>query len=529
MLGKRIFDMKPNILTRLGGFMGEKCYLYLRSLNNTDMKEKLKTIFIKMRTAIYQNPVEVILAAVFCCFGVLRYETNEGYLKALVTYFPVFFLLTYILNGVTCGKRWRWVYYVSFFFFVPLFWKESRVDWIFYWVTVVEVQLLYLISDWEKDNGAFFKRGLCYLRAVLSSGLLAGVAWILSFSIYLSIRYIFEVGENEESRVMAWTASFAFLGMMPLLFLTFNEKEEGEESADRLFDLLVNYVLSPALLIYAVILYLYFIKIALIGTLPKGAVAYIVVSFVSATFILKGCQPFLTRRHYDWFFRYASWIVLPALAMYWIGTYYRINQYGFTEPRVYLVVVGGILTGMACLFMSKHWGRYLYAALLAIGLLGVVTYIPGFTAVAIERRSQLKRDADFDKTKGGRGKEYDESLHISSVEPIDIAPYRTFQVLKSYHENKEGVSGTVWNDTLFLYEGEETLLFKEEITRLFHNQMRKAGLFLTGPVPDSAFSALLQVEMDSALLILDAWFVTRNSPDSVYKVSYTSPAYYLKK
>lgn len=493
------------------------------------MKEKLKTIFIKMRTAIYRNPVEVVLAVVFCCFGVLRYETNEEYLKALVTYFPIFFILTCILNGISRDKRWRGIYYVSFFFFVPLFWKESKVDWIFYWVTFVEVQLLYLISSREMDNREFFKGGLRYLRAILSAGLLAGVAWILSFSIYLSIRYIFEVGKNEESRVMAWTASLAFLGMMPLLFLTFNEKEEGEESTDKLFDSLLDYVLSPALLIYAVILYLYFIKIAIIGTLPKGAVAYIVVSFVSATFILKGCQPFLTRRHYDWFYRYASWIVLPALAMYWIGTYYRINQYGFTEPRVYLVAVGGILTGMAVLFMSKRWGRYAYATLLAIGLLGVVTYIPGFTAADIERRSQLKRDADFYKIKGGKDKNTDESLHISSVEPIDISQYRTFQVMKSYNEIKEGISGTVWNDTLFIYKDEETVLFKEDITRLFHNQMRKAGLSLTDSVPHSAFPTLLQVEMDSALLILDRWLVTRSSPDSVYKVSYTSPAYYLKK
>lgn len=29
------------------------------------------------------------------------------------------------------------------------------------------------------------------------------------------------------------------------------------------------------------------------GPCPKGAVAYIVVSFISATFILKSCQPFL--------------------------------------------------------------------------------------------------------------------------------------------------------------------------------------------------------------------------------------------
>ena len=149
---------------------------------------------------------------------------------------------------------------------------------------------------------------------------------------------------------MAYSSSIAFAGILPLLFLLFNREKEEEEGVNKLFDVLLNYVLSSALLIYAVILYLYFVKVAVLWSLPKGAVAYIVVSFISATFILKSCQPFLERRYYDWFYRYSGWAVLPALVMYWVGTFYRINQYGYTEARVYLVVVGAILTGTVLLF-----------------------------------------------------------------------------------------------------------------------------------------------------------------------------------
>ena len=111
---------------------------------------------------------------------------------------------------------------------------------------------------------------------------------------------------------MAYSSSIAFAGILPLLFLLFNREKEEEEGVNKLFDVLLNYVLSPALLIYAVILYLYFVKVAVLWSLPKGAVAYIVVSFISATFILKSCQPFLERRYYDWFYRYSGWAVLPA-------------------------------------------------------------------------------------------------------------------------------------------------------------------------------------------------------------------------
>lgn len=223
------------------------------------------------------------------------------------------------------------------------------------------------MSSWKKENDEFVRVALRYMKAMLSAGLLAGIAYLLAVSIYVSIQYIFEIWQGSDRRFYTEAAYIIYMCAMPLLFLMFNQaKEEGEESRNRLFEVLLNYVLSPALLIYAVILYLYFIKVAVLWSLPKGAVAYIVVSFVSATFILKGCQVFLSKRYYDWFYRYASLAVLPALVMYWIGVYYRINEYGFTEPRVYLVAVGGILTGLVALFFTRQWGRYLYAACLAI-------------------------------------------------------------------------------------------------------------------------------------------------------------------
>lgn len=91
-------------------------------------------------------------------------------------------------------------------------------------------------------------------------------------------------------------------------------------------------MLSPALLIYAVILYLYFIKIAVLWSLPKGAVASIVEKFYCGCVYIKRMSgisyPEVLRLVLD----HASLAVFPALVMFWIGTLYRIREYGFTEP-----------------------------------------------------------------------------------------------------------------------------------------------------------------------------------------------------
>ena len=384
------------------------------------MKKKIEALLKRLQIAVQHNPAEVVLSVLFCCFGCALYETSWARLAVVVYYFPVLFLITCTLNSMTEGSRWRFAYYLSVLFFIPFFWKEKDFWSVFYWVTLVVVQLLYLVCDWRRDNDRFVRKGLCYLRAMLSAGLLAGIAWLLSISIYYSIQYIFEIWQYGERRFMAYSSSIAFAGILPLLFLLFNREKEEEEGVNKLFDVLLNYVLSPALLIYAVILYLYFVKVAVLWSLPKGAVAYIVVSFISATFILKSCQPFLERRYYDWFYRYSGWAVLPALVMYWVGTFYRINQYGYTEARVYLVVVGAILTGTVLLFFFRRTAHYLYAVVLAVVLLSFVTYIPCITARDIERISQEKRDNYPIPVNPGNYYEY---VTITDYSPLDITGF----------------------------------------------------------------------------------------------------------
>lgn len=488
------------------------------------MKKKIEAIIKRLFTAVRHHPVEVVLAVLFCVMGCVYFETRHREIEVVLSYYPVLFLATYILNRLTDGKRWRFVYYLSLFFFIPFFWKAEDIGSASYLTTLVSIQLLYLVSNWERDNTRFMQKGLGYLRAILSAGLLAGVAWLLSVSIYFSIQYIFEIWETSEQRFIAYSLSLIFGGMMPLLFLMFNQDSE-EQGGNKLFDMLLNYVLTPALLIYAAILYLYFIKITVLWSLPKGAVAYIVVSFVSAAFLLKGCQSFLEKRVYDWFYRFTSLASMPALAMYWVGTFYRINQYGYTEARVYLVVVGAVLTGTVLLFLNQRTGRYLYAAVWAIALLATVTYIPGITAKDIERISQLKRGNDPEV------KEIPafESYTIRDVSPLDIAGYNTLRTVRMFEEKGIGMMALTRRDTLCLYAADGTVLFKENLSQLFVRQLAKAGLSPTDSIPPRVYPQLLRIEMDSALFVFDEIGAYRYSPTVPYTISYMEPGYYLKK
>ena len=490
------------------------------------MRQKIKTFVDRMVVAVWQNPVEVVLAVLFGCLGCVSYETKNNGVEAVVAYAPVCFLVTYLLNGLTAGRHWRGVYSLSLLLFVPFLFVQREVTiWTAqYGVTLVVVQLLYLVSGVDSGNVAFVRKGLRYLQAGISAVVLSGVAWLLVNSIYYSVRYIFEIEIGSEARFHAYVSSLVFLTVMPLLFLMFNQERNVEAGSglERLFTALLNYVLSPALLAYAVILYLYLVKIVVLWSLPKGGVALIVTYFVAALFVLKGCQPFLQKRYYDWLYCRASWVALPVMVLYWVGAFYRIHQYGYTEARVYLVAVGVVLTGTALLFCSRQTGRYRYAAWLAIVALAVVTYIPGFTAKDIERISQTKR-GNYPPREAL--KERRDVVISSENLSFDIADYTTLQSV-SYGGL---IQSELENDTFYLRTQNACVLFRMQKDSLFARQLEKTGLEPCDTIPESFYSELLRLELDSALYIFGTISLHRPAPDSAYRVNYMGDGYYLRK
>lgn len=489
------------------------------------MKAKIKDLFVRLQTAIRRNPVEVVLSLFFCVLGCVSFDSEIVWLRGLWPCFPFLFLTTYTLHQYILKKNMRLIYYLSAFFFIPFIWITFEIWSARYLVTLVVIQLVYLASCWKKSNDLFVQFGIRYVSSVLFAWTLSSIAWVLSISIYMSVQYIFEIWGTEENRFLTYAAAIAYLGLFPLLFLMFSEDMEEKKwgwGNNRLFDVLLNYVLSPALLIYAVILYLYFIKIVVLWSLPKGAVAYIVVSFTSATFILKGCQVFLSRRYYDWFYRHASLAVLPALVMYWIGTCYRIHEYGFTEPRVYLVVVGLILTAVMGLFFFKRSGHYLYAANVAIVLLSVVTYIPCLTAKDIEIASQSARGNYPPKEESGITKSG--YVDVENNLPVDISGFRSLRTVENY-ELRDNMWISQENDSLCLYDGKKEL-YRESLDVLSRKQLIKAGLSPADTIPVNAYPALLRLDMDSAALVFKSMMLDW---DSSYKITYLNAGYYLEK
>ena len=339
-------------------------------------------------------PAETAVAVyAFLICALIREEVieNDGYALLL----PLFFTFSFVTNRWCRRGAWRIVYYLSPLLALPLLAADVG-DWtrtVAYPVTLVVCALTVLASDWQSDNERFVERALRYVYDLLSALLLALTAFLALMAIFHSIVYIFNIFTGISSGFTTYAAMSAFVLLAPVCFLAFNRTSDREQGVrpNPFFDVLLNYVLSTTVLIYTAILYLYFAMIVLRWELPKGGIAYLVFGYAIVATVLRACQPMLLRRMYDWYYGRFSLIALPALAMFWTGVGYRVQQYGFTQDRVYLAVCGAIMTVTILLFFSRRSGRYLYVAALSGVLLAVFTYIPGVTAAAIGIRSQMQR------------------------------------------------------------------------------------------------------------------------------------------
>lgn len=365
------------------------------------MQTSLKTLWQKIRIFIGKlgetlrlAPAEIFTTVYAFVSFTLAYEKVSPIQEEYIALAPLFFGLSFILNRL-CHGKWRLIYYLSPLVYV-LFIKTDLKDWITsteYIIALLICPLAVILSDWIKENKRFAERIIRYLVDWVAAGLLALVAYLLVNAIVYSFGYIFDL--NIPAKFSFYAFLSASILLTPLCFLTFNR--QSEQTPDRpipgnsFLDILARYVLTPAAWIYTIILYLYFVRIAITWSLPRGGIAYLVFGFILFATILKALQPLLQKQPCKWFYERFSLISLPALIMFWIGVGYRINQYGLTEDRIYLIVCGVVMTLTIGLFFSHRWGRYLYATLSAVVLLALVTYIPGIRAGQLGLLSQNLR------------------------------------------------------------------------------------------------------------------------------------------
>lgn len=342
--------------------------------------------------------VETLLALYACIRCLLTYELDwsEERLFNGLALVPLFFALALAVNNLAGRGPWRKVYWAVWTPIVPLTLWSGLGAWVesapFRISLGILAPLLLLLSLRAVRNDRFVNGALVWLRSGLLALLFANVALGLFYAILYSTTYIFDLEGKWIEHVAVWAVTIVETLAVPVLFLMMADRWRGAEMiGNRILEILLNYIVTPALLIYTAILYLYMAKILFTWSLPEGGVAYMVFGFTMTALAVKALDRLLAKRIYDWFFDRFSLVSLPMLVLFWIGVVRRTNEYGLTEPRVYLLVCGGLMTFCVLLFLSQRAGRYLWVCLAAWVSFAVLAYVPCFEPERIAVQSQLQR------------------------------------------------------------------------------------------------------------------------------------------
>lgn len=352
------------------------------------------TIRHQIAESLQTNPVEAILGLCFFVIFIMENIRPEGSSWRYIPFmFPTLFTLTYSFHHLFTGKL-RPVYYLSLLALLPLILLSEHLDGFInspaYGFTML---LTFFLLLGYKKTGSNTSFAMHCVRLIVNAAFAFVTGMLLMgmiSAIYLSVTYIFGLSSYEN--VLKYALYFILYIFIPLFFCQSQQEEEsGLNILPKAIQFILNFILSPGVIIYTAILYIYFITIAVNWELPKGGVAYMVFAFIIASFAGRMSQLIVSQKYYEWFYRPFGFIAVPPLILFWIGAMHRISAYNLTELRVYLLAAGILMTLYVFFLYSKRLGSYRLMLLASSLVIVLLTYIPGISARSIGIISQAHR------------------------------------------------------------------------------------------------------------------------------------------
>ena len=346
--------------------------------------------------SIKEFPVEALLGLtyfiIFIIADKIAATTDWSDKFPFFLWFFPHYVLVFTLHRFSEGRPgMKWLYYLSWFLWIPLFFFRKPLNafnalWAVAYVLAV---ILLVIGDKRLDNEAYGRNILRTAVKVAVSFIVGGILMAVVTAIMVSFNYLFGLELKD-----GWFTDpnvFIAMNIIPLLCCSAVSDGKPLMKGERLLRTVVDGILSPALILYTLILYAYMVRIIIRWELPDGGVAYMVSAYICIALLCTLFLPMISKRHFDWFYKWFPALAAAPLVLLWTGVLRRIGEYGMTGQRFYLVLASVLMTlFVAMLVRSRSRNFQLMTLILAVAL-AIFTYIPGISARDFGIRGQQKR------------------------------------------------------------------------------------------------------------------------------------------
>lgn len=267
-----------------------------------------------------------------------------------------------------------------------------------FWLLLLSAHLLVsfcLFAGRGHGNGFWQFNKTVFLRfltaALYSLVLFAGLAIALA-----AVDHLFEIHVRPERYLQLWAA---IAGVFNTWFFLSNVPEDlkaldHEIEYPKALKIFTQYILIPLVVVYLAILYAYVAKILLTWEWPKGWVANLVLGFsITGIFALLLVHPIRERAENIWLAKFSRWYfvaLIPLVPLLVLSIWQRIMQYGITENRYFVLVLGFWLAGIVGYFLLRRDGS-IKVIPVSLCLISLLASFGPWGAFSVSENNQVSR------------------------------------------------------------------------------------------------------------------------------------------
>ncbi|MDO6674023.1 DUF4153 domain-containing protein [Tenacibaculum sp. 1_MG-2023] len=326
------------------------------------------------KNAFKRFPIALCWAIIGTLFTLFTIETdtfdNAFYGKVIITFtLGVSWLIATRFLEEQFKRDKTWIFLLTLGFLLLFYFsievngskiqQNSTIRFILYFVSGhLLVMVAPFIFKWNKS--AYFNYVKSVFIAIIRSLFFSLVLYLGIVLALLAIKHLFNIDFKGERFFQVFVLCIGVVNTW--IYLSDFPKDVHNQLAinyTKALEVLVKYILIPLVILYLIILYAYSLKIVINWNLPKGWVSYLVIALSFLGFIVqilinpiqKTINSRTIRKFYPWFY----YLLLPLIILLFIAVFRRINEYGITENRYFvLVVVCWILAMTLYILFSKR-------------------------------------------------------------------------------------------------------------------------------------------------------------------------------
>lgn len=336
-----------------------------------DDKQRIleRLIFSAIAGAFFGTALE------FLCERFSRLKTNRIYLQGITLLFSIMYYFLLTTNGDAGFMATIRLIVICFALFAFYIWIPS-----------------------QKNITVFSNNALAHFKACFISILYSLVLALGFIAIFFAIDLLLVKLDND---IPAHISNIMGTFFFPLYYLAllpdFNSSEERmlekcktSSIYPKFLEILVSYIALPLITMFTGVLTIYLIKIVLTLKWPVGQLGPMLLWYSAVGLFLYVLCGKLDNRFILFYRKFFPFALIPLVCMQLYSVFIRINAYGVTESRYYLVLFGIYsIVCAAALILMKGLKQGIISILAAIfAIVSIITPVDAFT---VSRTSQAHR------------------------------------------------------------------------------------------------------------------------------------------